>query len=85
MCFAYLQIGEVELAVIHFSTDLSSCTHFEGCSLSTLPSKMCIYSVLLYADFLIIVAVNLSLMTHARPQNTYYQLSDCMQTVQFHI
>lgn len=38
-----------------------------------------------YADFLIIGAVNLSLMTHARPQNTYYQLSDCMQTVQFHI
>lgn len=46
---------------------------------------MCIYSVLLYTDFLIIVAVNLSVMTQACSQNTCYQLSVCMQIVKIHI
>lgn len=41
-------------------------------------------SVVVYADFLIIVAVNISLMTYGHLQNTYYQQSDCMQTVQLY-
>lgn len=38
------------------------------------PQSVDLLSAVVYADFLVIVAVNISLLTHAHPQNTYYQL-----------